>query len=117
MSGGLHALTYDHEETSRFVLSGTSGRTGGFGDRMEFPKAARQIASNRGDWDEIRAAARVSVLGYSWKKFVEQYEQLLDQIVAKRNGVPAPSKKTGPSLLNPVRGRPRISPRAARALL
>ena len=110
MSSGLYVLAYDYAAASRFVRSGASGRTVGFGNRMEFLKAAREIASNRGDWDEIRAAARVSVLGYSWNSIVEQYEQLLDQIVAKRNGLPAPSKKTRPSLLNPVRVRPKSAP-------
>gem|GEM_PF-3000636 len=83
---------------------------------MEFLKAARETASNRGDWDKIRAAPRVSLIGYSWNSNVEQYEQLLDQIVAKRNGVPAFSKRTGPSLINTVRSRPKVYPRAVHAL-
>lgn len=114
MSSGLYVLAYDYAAASRFVRSGANGRTVGFGNRVEFLKAAREIASNRGDWDEIRATARESVLGYSWSSIVAQYERLLDQIVAKRNGVPAPSKKTRPSLLNPVRGR--LKPASAKTL-
>jgi glycosyltransferase involved in cell wall biosynthesis len=70
-------LAYDYAATREHVHDGVNGFAAKFGDREAFLAGMRTLLARRGDWREIRAAARQTAEGITWEAIFDVFEREL----------------------------------------
>lgn len=74
MASGLATVTYDYAATREHVRHGENGYAAAFNDGGEFVRVAEAALAARGEWPEVRRAARATAEGVTWEAVVARFE-------------------------------------------
>lgn len=77
MASGVAAVGFDYAAAAMFGCDGRNMRAVPCADRNGFITAAQQLADDAGQRQRIAAQARQDMLGNTWKRVVDRFEELL----------------------------------------
>ena len=83
MANGLLVLTYDYASGRQFIRTWVNGVLARFDDSRDYLAKAEEVMHRRAEWRVIRMAARETALGITWDAVVENYEQLLFDVMTR----------------------------------
>ena len=88
MASGLPVLAFDHAAAAELVVDGVNGRVAPLGDTEHFVSAAWTLAAQPALRRQLGAAARDTVLSLDWKRIVQQFEDVLHEVLAQSRVTP-----------------------------
>jgi len=91
MASALPVVAFDYAAAHAAIVSGVNGVTAPMGDRAGFVDAGLSAIQDRGRLRALGEAARRTALHMSWERVLGGVEQLLYEVIRRRQGDPEPT--------------------------